>query len=173
VLLAVAAIAILVVPLGVVYSSSSAAPGWVQFQPADQKFTVSMPGSPLEKPIKPYDSNGLTISGDVFQAGEKGTLAFIITYYDYPSGTFAGTNPSILLNRMQTSMAAQATIESTSDRTINGRSAREIETTFQGTHVKAITCIDGDRVYVVEADYMSAESSSPDIDRFLNSFTLP
>jgi hypothetical protein len=173
VLLAVAAIAILVVPLGAVYSSSSAAPSWVQFQPTDQKFTVSLPGSPLEKPIKPYDSNGLTISGDVFQAGEKGTLAFIITYYDYPSGTFAGTNPSILLTRLQTSMATQSTIESTADRTINGRSAREFVTTYKGANVKAIACVDGDRVYVVEADFMSAESSSPDIDRFLDSFTLP
>jgi hypothetical protein len=115
----------------------------------------------------------MMVSGDVFQSGEKGTLAFVITYYDYPSGSFAGVSPLVLLESMQSTMAAQATIESTADRTINGRSAREFMTTYKGANVKAIACVDGDRVYVVEADFMSAESSSPDIDRFLNSFTLP
>jgi hypothetical protein len=41
------------------------------------------------------------------------------------------------------------------------------------TNVRMIVCIDGDRIYVVEADYKPAEKNSPDIGRFLNSFTLP
>ncbi len=173
VVLAAAAIVALVAPLGIVYAGASASPAWITFQPADKKFTVSMPVTPVEKPIAPHESDGITISGDVFQAGENGTLAFDVSYYDYPAGSFTDVSPQIVLESLRTGLADEGTIESASDRTIDGRPALELQATIVATHVRAIYCVDGDRVYVVEADYTAAEAGSPDIDRFLTSFALP
>lgn len=169
-LLVVAAIVVVTVPLGVVYGSASATPAWIQYQPSDKSFSVSMPVTPLEKPIAPKVQSGLVVSGDVFQSGEKGTLAFVITYYDYPKGTIS-TVPTQALDSMQSALGGA--MNSTSDRTVSGRPGRQFQATITGTTVRMIACIDGDRAYVVEADYTSAEANSPDIDRFLNSFALP
>ena len=171
--LAAAAIVVLIVPLGLVYGGASAPPTWVQFQPADKKFTVSMPRTPLEKPIAPYEANGLTISGDIFQAGERGTLAFVVTYYDYPAGVLSSMPSNSVLDNLQSTMGKSVTIQSSSDRSVNGQPAREVKASGSGLQFHVIYCLDGDRVYVVEADYTAAEAASADIDRFLNSFTLP
>ena len=169
-LLAVFAIVAVTLPLGVVYARASAAPEWIQYQPADKSFTVSMPVAPLEKPIAPSVHSGLVISGDAFQSGERGTLAFVVTYYDYPTGTIS-TIPTEALDSMQQAAAAKS--GSVLDRQVNGRPCRQFESMLTKASVKVIACVDGDRAYVVEADFTAAESGSPDIDRFLNSFTLP
>ncbi len=169
-LLAVFAIVAVTLPLGAVYARASATPEWIQYQPADRSFTVAMPVTPLESPIAPAVHSGLVISGDAFQSGERGALAFVVTYYDYPTGTIS-LIPTEALDSME--QAASATIGSVSNRQINGRPCRQFESALPGTSVKAIACIDGDRAYVVEADYTVAEAGSPDIDRFLDSFTLP
>jgi hypothetical protein len=169
-LLAVFAIVAVTLPLGAVYARASGAPEWVQYQPADKSFTVSMPVTPLEKPIAPSVHSGLVISGDAFQSGERGTLAFVVTYYDYPTGTIS-TIPTEALDNMEQAAAAKS--GSVSNRQINGRPCRQFESMLTRTSVKVMACIDGDRAYVVEADFTAAESGSPDIDRFLDSFTLP
>jgi hypothetical protein len=171
--LAVAAIVVLIVPLGLVYGAASAPPSWVQFQPADKKFTVSMPRTPLEKPIAPYETNGLTISGDIFQAGERGTLAFVVTYYDYPAGVLSSMPSTRVLDNLQATMGKSVTIQSTSDRSISGQPCRDVKASGLGLQFHVVYCLNGDRVYIVEADYTAGEAASPDIDRFLNSFTLP
>ena len=169
-LFAVIAIVAVTLPLGVVYAQASGTPEWIQYQPADKSFTVSMPVTPLESPIAPAVHSGLVISGDAFQSGERGTLAFVVTYYDYPTGTIS-TIPTEALDNME--QAAAAASGSASNRPVNGRPCRQFESMLTETSVKAFACIDGDRAYVVEADFTAAESGSPDIDRFLDSFTLP
>ena len=52
---------------------------WVHYEPSDKSFSVSMPGAPLERPIAPTLQGGMTVSGDAFSSGERGTLAFVVT----------------------------------------------------------------------------------------------
>ena len=170
--LAAAAIVALVVPLGIVYGGASATRAWVHYEPSDKSFSVSMPGEPLEKPIAPSLQDGMTISGDAFSSGLRGTLAFVITYYDYPTGTLSAS-PTAVLDKLESNVSAGGFVESSFDRSVNGRPGRQLQTTLQGTHIRMIACVDGERVYVTEVDYTSAEANSPDINRFLDSFTLP
>jgi hypothetical protein len=173
VLLAVAAIVALVVPLGAVYCSASAPASWAQFQPSDMSFTVSMPGTPLEKAVAPHESNGLMVSGDAFRSGENGTLAFIVSYTVYPSGVLDSIATTQALDNLQAALGQASTIQWSGDRNVNGRQAREIKGTSPTVMFHVLFCLDGDRVYVLEADYTAAEASSPEINRFLDSFTLP
>jgi hypothetical protein len=170
--LAAAAVVAFIVPLGVVFSSAAAPQAWVQYQPSDKSFSVSMPGAPMEKPVAPHTVSGMTVSGDVIQSGESGSVAFVLSYFDYPKGSIS-SNPTQALKGMQSALASSATIEAISDRSVNGRPGRDITTKILETNVRMIACVDGDRVYVAEADYMASEAGSPDIDRFLDSFTLP
>jgi hypothetical protein len=169
--LAVATIVALIVPLAIVYGGASATRAWVHYEPSDKSFSVSMPGQPLEKPIAPSLQHGVTISGDAFSSGLRGTLAFVITYYDYPTGTLS--TPAEVLDAVGSNLSSNGFVEASFDRSINGRPGRQFQTTISGTHIRVIACIDGQRVYMTEVDYTSAEANSPDINRFLDSFTLP
>jgi len=170
--LAVATIIALIVPMSFVYAGASATQAWVKYAPSDKSFSVSMPGAPLERPIAPTLQGGMTVSGDTFSSGEKGTMAFVVTYYDYPTGTLSAS-PTAALDRVQSNLSSEGYVESSSDRPVDGRPGRQFQTTLQGTHVRLIACVDGERIYIAEADYTSAEANSSDIDRFLDSFTLP
>jgi hypothetical protein len=172
--MALAALAIVAVtlPMGVVYAGSSAAPSWAVFEPADKAFTVEMPAQPLETKIPAQTTNGVTISGDMFRSGEGGDIVFIVTWYDYPTGTLEALGPSTVYANMDRSLGVLATISSTSDITISGLPAHEIHATQAGLGVIARYLVDGNRVYVIEADYRPALSGSADIARFLDSFAL-
>jgi hypothetical protein len=131
-----------------------------------------MPGQPLEKPIAPSLQHGVTVSGDAFSSGLRGTLAFVITYYDYSTGTLS-TSPAEVLDVVESNLSSSGYVEASFDRSISGRPGRQFQTTINGTHIRVIACIDAERVYMTEVDYTSAEANSPDINRFLDSFTLP
>ena len=45
-----------------------------------------MPGAPLERPIAPTLQGDMTVSGDAFSSGERGTLAFVVTLLRLPGG---------------------------------------------------------------------------------------
>jgi hypothetical protein len=172
--MALAALAVVAValPTGFAYSGANAAPTWSVFEPSDKAFSVEMPAQPLETKIPATTSNGVSISGDTFRAGEGGDIIFIVTYYDYPAGVLEALSPSSVYANMDRSIGTIATIDSSSDITISGMPAHEVKATQSGTKIIARYLVDGNRVYVIEADYKPAREGSPDIARFLDSFAL-
>jgi hypothetical protein len=112
------------------------------------------------------------VSGGSHSSGERGTLAFVVTFCDYPTGTLSGT-PLNALDRIESNLSTAGSVVFAADLSVNGRPGRKFQSTTNGTNARVIVCIDGDRVWFVETDYAKAEGNSPDIDRFLDSFTLP
>jgi hypothetical protein len=172
--LALAGIGILAViaPLSVTYAGSNVTPQWAQFTPADSSFTVSMPGSPQETTIPAGSPGSGTLTDDTFRSGENGNLVFIITYYDYPAGELEAMTPASIYSNMDRAIAAGYSIASKSDTTISGLPAHEIHATGSDVAVVARYVVVQNRVYVVEVDAQPAAADSPDVARFLNSFTV-
>jgi hypothetical protein len=172
--LALAALAIvaLIVPLGATYANASVAPSWVQFEPSDHSFTVLLPVQPLEKKIPMHNSGNFSLSGDSFSAGPGSDLAFAITYYDYPAGSLTGIGTAQAYAGMDKALPTTLTISSTSEIVISGRPAHQVRASNNKFVVLARYVINGDRVYVIEADAGPGQQNSPDIARFMDSFTL-
>ena len=64
------------------------------------------------------------------------------------------------------------TIDATTDISISGKPAQELQAHKGNLLLIARYLVSGDRVYVIEADFTQANAGSPDIERFLNSFAL-
>ena len=73
---------------------------------------------------------------------------------------------------MDKALPTTLTISSTSEIVISGRPAHQVRASNNKFVVLARYVINGDRVYVIEADSTRAEADSPDIARFMDSFTL-
>jgi hypothetical protein len=167
-LVAAVVIVAIAAPTGFVFAQASAAPSWTQFQAPDGAFTVSMPSQPLEKPIPVHLSGTLTVSGDTFRSASNENLVFQVTYDDYPTGTLIAMGPATVYRSMDQADLG-ITIDATTDISISGKPAQELQAHKGTLLLIARYLVSGDRVYVIEADFTQANAGSPDIERFLNS----
>jgi hypothetical protein len=170
---AVAAVAIIAIaiPTGIVYAQASAPPSWAQFAPSDASFSASMPSQPVETKIPSQVSGQLVISGDTFRSASNENLVFVITYYDYPIGSLSALSTSTIYANMDKADPA-IIVDGETDMTLSGKPAHEIHAHKLAVSVVAIYVVSGDRIYVAEADFTTAQAGSADINRFLSSFSV-
>ena len=170
--LAAVAILAIAIPAGLAYAGANTAQEWAQFTPPDGAFMVSMPGKPLEQKTPAQLVGNLEISGDVFRAGVNSNLVFTVTYEDYPTGSLSSIPPATAYNNVTAALEQKFTIDSRTEITIGGKPAYEIKASATNLDVMARFVVVGDRMYIAEADSTPAQANSPDVRRFLDSFTV-
>lgn len=130
-----------------------------------------MPSQPVETKIPSQVSGQLVISGDTFRSASNENLVFVITYYDYPIGSLSALSTSTIYANMDKADPA-IIVDGETDMTLSGKPAHEIHAHKLAVSVVAIYVVSGDRIYVAEADFTTAQAGSADINRFLSSFSV-
>jgi hypothetical protein len=146
------------------------AAGWSGFDPEQGKFSVAMPGTPTETPLKNSPGKVWTSSAD--------GLTYSVQYAELamPEGS-AGTDKveaymddevSWLMTTQGGSFAGEK-----KPLMVGGQPGRETDIDINGKTLRRIRmCIAGNRLYSVEVSGPPDKVATPEVDSFLDSFKV-
>jgi hypothetical protein len=174
--LALAVLAAASLPLALTYPAAadvgSASGSWQSYTAADGSFSVDLPGRPVVVTLPVADEGGVTTTGQSVTARASADASYAITYHDYPPGLLSTISASQAYANMVAALDNKTLVSSRHQISVGGLPAEEIRAVRLDVTIRAWFCVDGDRVYVVEADTSAALAASPDVDRFFDSFRL-
>jgi hypothetical protein len=147
------------------------AAGWSGFDPEKGKFSVAMPGTPAESPLKSGSPGKMWTS-------QADGLTYSVGYEDVqlPPGAadtdqvqdFMNTEVEWMITVRGGTLAGQK-----QPLIVGGQPGREVDIDVDGKTLRRIRmCIVGDRLYTVEVSGPADKVSPPDIDSFLDSFKV-
>jgi hypothetical protein len=174
--LALAVFVVASVPLAFTYPAAagagSSSGSWQSYTAPDGSFSVELPARPVVVALPVANEGGVTTTGQSFTSRASADASYVITYHDYPPGLLATIPPSQGYANMVAAMDSQTLVTSRHEISVGGLPSEEIRAVRLEVAIRAWFCIDGDRVYVIEADTSAAQAASPDVDRFFGSFEL-
>jgi hypothetical protein len=147
------------------------AAAWKQYSPDKAGFSVLIPGTPIEMPIKAATPAGeMTLNTCVVQRSDGGN--FTVIYHDLP----AAPSPQEIQQIFDTAKVTVALTSGgkvTSEKTISldGNPGRELEITVRDAVVKARVYIVKQHIYQMVSGPLGKVAAS-DVDKFFNSFKL-
>jgi hypothetical protein len=174
--LALAVLIAVSIPLTIAYPAASAvgssSGSWQSYTAPDGRFSVDLPARPVVVTLPVAHEGGVTTTGQSFTVHVSADVSYAITYHDYPPGLLATIPPSQAYANMVAALDSQTLVSSRHQIFVGSLPAEEIRAVRLDVTIRAWFCVDGDRVYVVEADTSAALAASPDVDRFFASFRL-
>ncbi|MEA2592952.1 MAG: hypothetical protein QOD62_2783 [Actinomycetota bacterium] len=150
--------------------------GWSKYSSDEGKIAVDMLGQPeVEK------ENITTPVGKVPMTSISSTShdnAYTVIYFDYPDA-IAGRDPDTVLNNIRDAAVSRGKLSSERTVTLDGYPGRDIEYEWPDDGASGGPTYYRERLYLVgkrlyRSIYVSrkADTSTPQVDRWLNSFTL-
>lgn len=165
---------VLVVSIIFLAACGNATPDWQTFTGPDGDFTVDMPGNP-----KAQTQQSKTDKGDItvyMYTVRIGDTDYIIAYSDYPDELIQTPGVQGFLDEVRNNAVNNTKGKLLSEESIelNGNPGRSLRVESpDGTGIaQARMLLVGTRLYQVFAASQKENADSPDIQRFLNSFTL-
>lgn len=152
-------------------ASGPSAAGWSGFDPEQGKFSVAMPGTPTEKPLK----GGA--AGKMWTSSADG-LDYTVSYevIQIPAGAadtdqverWMDDDVDVLVTTQGGTLTGQ-----TKPLMVGGLTGREVDIDVDGKTLRRIRmCIAGDRLYSVEVSGPADKVGKPDVNAFLDSFRV-
>jgi hypothetical protein len=163
-------------PLAFTYPAAadtgSSSGSWQPYTAPDGSFSVELPARPVVVKLPVATEGGVTTAGQSFTARVSADVSYVVTYHDYPPGLLATISPSQAYANMVAALDSQTLVTARHEISLGSLPAEEIRAVHLDVTIRAWFCVDGDRVYVIEADTSAALAASPDVDRFFASFRL-
>lgn len=153
-----------------IFGTTHAEDAWPEYRSIEGGFAVSFPGAP--KLTNQTAPDGESIHSVVVDLDKT---AFLVLYTDYGTGTFAGGDPALALDQVRDRLVGDQKTQLRIERnfTFKSRPARElvIDDAHGSTQIYRLYIV-GDRLYQVICGGPKGFETSPDAQRFENSFRL-
>jgi hypothetical protein len=149
---------------------------WKDFHSKEGGFSVSMPGTPVEKrqafhtQAGPVDAHFFTVEAD------RGSLVYMVVYGDYPEALMAAGDKEMLLDAARSGAVGNIQGTLLSERTVSlgGHPGRELQVLSADGRLalRMRIYLVNSRQYQVVAVTPKETRSTEDRDRFLDSFRI-
>lgn len=149
---------------------------WKDFHSKQGGFSVSMPGTPVEKrqafhtQAGPVEAHFFTVEAD------RGSLVYMVVYGDYPEALMAANDREMLLDAARDGAVGNIQGTLVSERTVSlgGHPGRELQVLSSDGRLalRMRIYLANNRQYQVVAVTPKETRSTEDRDRFLDSFRL-
>ncbi len=149
---------------------------WERFDFEEGNFSIMFPEEPEGQTESVPTAIG-TLETRIYMVEQK-DMAFLVNFVDYPPEVVEMQDVQTMLDGGVQGAVSNVggTLLNQRDLTLNGHPGREIqaEATVEGEEVvfKARIYIVENRLYMIQALSYKADASSPDLDKFLDSFQL-
>jgi hypothetical protein len=146
---------------------------WTTYKSEAGRYRIDMPGTPrLSAPLITLE-DGSTVPNNQ-AAVDAGPIGYVVTYIDYPGNSLPDQAASRILRRARDGSANGHRLLRDKPITIAGNPGREyvIARTTNFTLVVRSTLVDNRLYQMIYAAPGQTEPTSPDVQRFLDSFAL-
>ncbi|OPY04503.1 MAG: hypothetical protein A4E67_02350 [Syntrophaceae bacterium PtaB.Bin038] len=149
---------------------------WKDFHSMEGGFSVSMPGTPVER-RQAYQTQAGPVEAHFFTVeADRGSLVYMVVYGDYPEALMATGDREMLLDAARDGAVGniQGTLLSERAVSIGGHPGRELQVLSSDGRLalKMRIYLVNNRQYQVVAVTPKETRSTADRDRFLDSFRL-
>ena len=162
-------------PTGSLTTGSTASPvdisGWIELAPVGQGFGVAMPGKATKSSMTIAVVNAPTT---IWTYIDESGRAFQVARSKFPKEALTGTSKAVLDNVAQDlpSSAADSTVESQVDVTIDGHAGRRYLQVSPKSNVEGVFVVAGDFVFTIYVTYEPGRADPGLLEAFLASFKL-
>ena len=149
---------------------------WKDFHSKEGGFSVSMPGTPVEK-RQAYHTQAGPVEAHFFTVeADRGSLVYMVVYGDYPEALMAANDREMLLDAARDGAVGNIQGTLVSERTVSlgGHPGRELQVLSADGKLalRMRIYLANNRQYQVVAVMPKETRSTEDRDRFLDSFRL-
>lgn len=149
---------------------------WKEFAATEGGFSILLPGTP-KKSVRSISSAVGLVDLNTWTV-DRGTVAYMVAYTDYPKNKIAGQSPATLLAQARDGAVSnvKGTISDESDITLSGHPGKKFLVNFTAKGRKGVVhariYFVGNRLYQTIVVRVSGRGSAADAEKCLDSFKL-
>jgi hypothetical protein len=159
-------------PVGTARVAASQSSGWIAFSPKDGRFSVMLPGKPVEKSL-PVDTAAGPITVPMYRLA-SGEFGYMITYRDYPN-----TPEEVQARDKLLQIAAEKAVTVAGGKIFSSKAislgdypGREVKANIPGSILQTMSYFAKPRLYILMVFMPPDKTGSEKVTKFFQSFEV-